>query len=147
EDGPAIAWRETRRIRIAPARPGRPSADLLVDKETSLVLRSEMRDFEGRVWLTTVFDSIEYGDPGELRPAAVTEPLRAPEARTATTALPLPAGEPLAGFVRVSSLPTPAGGLREDWSDGLAAYSIIERVVEPGEPASKPGELQRRACS
>jgi hypothetical protein len=44
-DGPAVAWRDTRRLTLRGRRPGRPSLELLVDKERSIVLREEFRDF------------------------------------------------------------------------------------------------------
>jgi len=147
-DGPAVAWRDTRHLKIRSRRPGRPSLDLLVDKETSLVLREEMRDFDGKLWLTNVFDTIDYRAPDETaagEPPA--EPLAESGSADRSAAMPLRVTAPPDGFVRTGGVRSECGGVREDWTDGLAAFSVIERTAEPAAAGVTEGELQRRACS
>ena len=147
-DGPAVAWRDTRHLTVRARRPGRPSLDLLVDKETSLVLREQIRDFDGKLWLTNVFDTIEYRAPDE--PAAgvpSAEPLADSAAADKPEPLPLRVTAAPDGFVRTGGGRSQCGGMREDWTDGLAAFSVIERRAEPAAGGAREGELQRRACS
>ncbi|MGH9648585.1 MAG: hypothetical protein ACRD4E_17405, partial [Bryobacteraceae bacterium] len=148
-DGPAVAWRETRHLLVRGRRPGRPSLDLYVDKDTSLVLREEMRDFEGKLWLTKVFDSVDFRAPDEPSAAAQAEPISDPlAARIGTALVPLAVSSAPAGFVRAAddSSRRADGVLREDWTDGLAAFSVIERRKPAAERAPE-GELRRRRCS
>jgi len=147
-DAPAVAWRETRRLTVRAKRPGRPSLDLYVDRETSLVLREEIRDFEGRLWLTKVFDTIEFRAPDEPAADAQTETLGDGRAETQTAApLPLVVAAAPAGFVRVrgDGRRPSDGATREDWTDGLSAFSVFERT--PGAPSTGEGELRRSSCS
>lgn len=139
--GPAVAWRETRRVSVTPRRDGRPSLELLVDAETWLVLRSDLRDFEGRIWLTTLFETLDYAadEPTPGGAERVTAP-----AAAAGRPLPLAVIRPLPGFVRVASEERPDGSVREDWSDGLAAFSLVQRA-QPA--ASGAGELVRRTSA
>jgi hypothetical protein len=147
-DGPAVAWRETRHVSVRGRRPGRPSLDLYLDKERSIVLREEIRDFDGRLWLTKVFDTIEFREPDEPSASAHAEPLSDPRVGDASaSSLPLAVVRPPDGFVRTGG---PGGRdadgfLREDWTDGLAAFSVFERA--PGERPKAEGELTRRSCS
>jgi hypothetical protein len=147
-DGPAVAWRDTRHLTVRGKRPGRPSLDLLVDKETSLVLREQIRNADGKLWLTNVFDTIEYRAPDT--PAggdAPAEPLSQPAEPAAAASLPLRVTSAPEGFVRAGTDASQCGGLREDWTDGLAAFSVIEKKADPAAGPAKEGELQRRACS
>jgi len=147
-DGPAVAWRETRRLSIRPKRPGRPSLELLVDKERSIVLREEIRDFEGKLWLTKVFDTIEFREPDEPSTAAHAESIADPRsAETSSPSLPLGVVAAPAGFVRTGGdgVRDSDGFLREDWTDGLAAFSVFERT--PPDGAKAEGELRRSSCS
>jgi hypothetical protein len=141
--GPDVAWRDTARLTIKSRTAMRPSVDLLVDASTWVVLREEFRDCDGNVWLTNVFDSIEYGAPGSL-PASADMPEAAP-ART-DTPLPLAVTAVPAGFVSVGRSAVEGGGVREDWSDGLAAFSVVQRPLPKGE-AQPAGRIARRACS
>jgi hypothetical protein len=146
-DGPPVAWRDTRHLTVRAKRPGRPSLDLLVDKETSLVLREQIRDFEGRLWLTNVFDTIEYRAPEEPAGGPPPEPLAGGAPAASPEPLPLRVTAAPEGFVRASPARSEDGVLREDWTDGLAAFSVIERRPGPSAPPAKEGELERRACS
>ncbi len=150
-DGPVIAWRDTRRLTLRSARPGRPSLELLVDKETSIVLREEIRDFDGRVWLTNVFDTIEYRSPPnapDAPPDGAAEQLAdVREADADVPAMPLSVTSAPEGFRRVSRSRAPRDGVREDWTDGLAAFSVTLRPGEAGPSSGRDGELQRRTCS
>jgi hypothetical protein len=147
-DGPAVAWRETRRLSIRGKRAGRPSLVLYVDKERSIVLKEEIRDFEGRLWLTKVFDTIEFRTPDEPSAGAHAEPIAdQPTADSSTPSLPLRVVAPPEGFVRTvgGDARDADGFLREDWTDGLAAFSVFERERTDGR---KPeGELRRSSCS
>jgi hypothetical protein len=147
-DGPAVAWRDTRHLTIRARRPGRPSLDLLVDKETSLVLREQVRDFDGKLWLTNVFDTIDYRAPDEAAADdASAEPLAEAGAADGSAQMPLRVTAPPDGFVRIGGVRSECGGLREDWTDGVAAFSVIERTAGPAAAGVTEGELQRRACS
>jgi hypothetical protein len=143
--GPSVAWRDTAHLTIGSRTAGRPSLDLLVDAATWVVLREQFRDCDGKVWLTNVFDSIEYGAP-QSQPAGAEALPDAPSARTETP-LPLAVNAPPAGFVSVGRSDVEGGGVREDWSDGLAAFSVVERPVSSGGEASPAGRIARRACS
>jgi hypothetical protein len=147
-DGPVIAWRDTRRLTLRPARPGRPSLELLVDKATSVVLREEIRDFEGRVWLTNVFDTIEYRSPTDSASDGAAEHLADVRAADADApAMPLSVTSAPEGFRRVSRSRDSRDGVREDWTDGLAAFSVTLRPGPAGPASVREGELQRRTCS
>jgi hypothetical protein len=149
-DGPPVAWRDTRRLTIRGLRPGRPSVELLVDKETWLVLSEEIRDAAGRTWLTKVFDTIEYRVP-DPPSAQAGEPIAAAQGETSSAALALEATFVPPGFV-LTGRDRAGAAVREYWSDGLAAFSIVERPVDaesagtPEGPA-REGELQRRSCT
>lgn len=147
-DGPAIAWRDTRRLTLRSTRPGRPSLELLLDKETSVVLREQMRDFEGKLWLTNVFDTIDYDAPPAADDESAAERLGDPRTADADVPpMPLQVTWTPEGFVRVGRSRTPRGATREDWTDGLAAFSVTLRTLEAGAEGHRDGELQRRACS
>jgi hypothetical protein len=143
--GPAVAWRDTAHLSVRSATPGRPSLDLLVDAATWVVLREQFRDCDGNVWLTNVFDSIEYGPPAPQPDAAEALPDASP-ARTAA-ALPLAVTSPPSGFECVGRTDVEGGGVREDWSDGLAAFSVVERPVSREGESPPAGRIARRACS
>jgi len=145
-DGPAVAWRDTRHLTIRARRPGRPSLDLLVDKETSLVLREQVRNSDGKLWLTNVFDTIDYRAPDEAADDRSAEPLAESAAADRSAQLPLRVTAPPDGFVRTGGVRSECGGLREDWTDGLAAFSVIERTAEPAAPGVTEGEVQRQVC-
>jgi hypothetical protein len=143
--GPAVAWRDTVHLTVRSATPGRPSLDLLADASTWVVLREQFRDCDGNVWLTNEFDSIEYGAPAPQPAGAESLPDAAP-VRTGKP-LPLAVTSPPAGFVCVGRSEVDKGGVREDWSDGLAAFSVVERPAGPGGEAQPAGRIARRACS
>jgi len=145
-----VAWRETRRVEIVGRRPGRPSLELMTDAETGLVLAEMNRDAAGREWRSARFESVEFGAP----PPADTLP--APEALSADEALsPVPADwAPLQvrgvpdGFERISSGVSSCGAWREDWSDGLAGFSVLQSrgVDSRRDPADeeREGDVRRR---
>lgn len=141
--GPSVAWRETRRVRLEARAPGRPSLDLLVDAQTWLVLREEIRGFDGAPWLTHVFDAIEYRAPEPAEVPDDAEPLAEAPCGPSGRA-PLAVTAPPAGFVRAAASRLPDGGFREDWTDGLAAFCILQKdVPEAGQGAE--GRLERRS--
>jgi hypothetical protein len=147
-DGPAIAWRDTRRLTLRSARPDRPSLELLVDKETWVVLREQIRDLEGRLWLTNVFDTIDYRSLPASGDESAAEPLgdeRTTDARL--PAMPLSVTWTPEGFQRAGRTRAQRGGTREDWTDGLAAFSVILLAGQAGSESGRDGELQRRTCS
>jgi hypothetical protein len=150
--GPEVAGHATRRLTFRGDRPGRPSLELCVDAATSLVLREEVRDYDGRVWLTNVFESIEYREPDAPPADAAAEAHDDPRGGLDQLhGLPLAVTAPPAGFVRVGGIAGAKGLLREDWSDGLAAFSVVEQPVggESGVdcpiPSLKDGDVQRRS--
>ena len=143
--GPAVAWRDTAHLTVGSHTPGRPSLDLLVDAATWVVLREQFRDCDGKVWLTNVFDSIEYGAPQSQPAGAEALPDAAP-VRTSTP-LPLPVNSPPSGFVCVGRSEVEGGGVREDWSDGLAAFSVVQQPAGSGGDQAPAGRIARRACS
>lgn len=143
--GPDVAWRDTAHLTIKSRTAGRPSVDLLVDASTWVVLREEFRDCDGNVWLTNVFDSIEYGTP-ETPPTAAETLSDAAPART-DAPLPLAVTAVPAGFVSVGRSEVEGGGVREDWSDGLAAFSVVQRPLSKQGEAQPAGRIARRACS
>lgn len=143
--GPSIAWRDTAHLTIRSETPGRPSLDLLVDAATWVVLREQFRDCDGKLWMTSVFDSIDYGPPeGEVMAA---EALPDAPAKRTEKPLPLAVTSPPAGFVCVGRSEVEDGGIREDWSDGLAAFSVVERPVPAAGENPPAGRIARRACS
>jgi hypothetical protein len=143
--GPAVAWRDTAHLTIGPRTAGRPTLDLLVDASTWVVLREQFRDCDGKVWFTNVFDSIEYGAPEPQSAAA--EPLPDATPARSKTPLPLAVNAPPAGFVSVGRSDVEGGGVREDWSDGLAAFSVVERPAGSPGAGAPAGRIARRACS
>ncbi len=141
-----VAWRPTRRVTMTSPREGRPSLELLVDAETWLPLREVWRDAGGQVWLQSEFESIEYRAPEET-PDVRAEALALPSASSAAEVpeLPLAILSPPEGFVRLRRERTSRGALREEWTDGLAAFSVTEATL-PADPSRKEGEVQRRQC-
>ncbi len=148
-----VAWRPARRIEIRPRRPGRPSMTLLVDAETWLVLGETLHDADGVTRFAWSFDTLEYGpdEPtADAEDAEHVEPaLRAGRPTPADAALPrlLTLEAPPEGFRHVGWCVDPAGGVREYWSDGLAAFAVRQRTPPEGATATDTdGRLARREC-
>lgn len=153
---PPVAWRETRRVEITGRRAGRPSLDLLVDAETWIVLAESLRDAEGSEWRSARFESIEYGKAAEEAPGERAEALPVAATREPRPAdwSPLTVATSAEGFELVAcgtaSCGTPskdgdqaAPTWREDWSDGLAGFSVLQRPAAASE-TTPAGEVRRR---
>ena len=142
EETPPVAWRATRSVRLVGNRKGRPSMTLWVDRETSLVLREQLTDHEGKVRLTSFFETLELGPPTDRAVPTDAESLRPggvvadPEGWT-----PLRVTRAPPGFKRVSRGVLACGTLREYWSDGLAAFSVTQ--IPDGGSEEVAGELKR----
>jgi hypothetical protein len=150
--GEPVAWRETRRVRFEPrlAEPaGRATLHLLVDAETWLVLAESTRGADGREWRSARFESIEYGaashdstdaasGPGPSEPLEPPSPdRRVPDGFQPRAVVGLPEG-----FERVEAARSPCGAWREDFSDGLAGFSVLQAPADPDAPPV--GEVRRR---
>src|SRR5439155_20122414 len=95
--------------------PQRPQLDLLVDAETWLVLREERRNFDGKPWLTSEFETVEYREPDAGAPSPA-ETLSYPRTQ-ATEPMPLTVTFVPAGFVRMGGFRDREGRHHEYWSD------------------------------
>jgi hypothetical protein len=134
---PPVAWREARRVRIEGRRPGRPSLDLLVDAETSLVLAETGRTFDGEEWMRARFEALDVGEPADPVAAAEGEDLGdACGAEPPAGLVPLAVTALPAGFERLCSRTSGCGAWVEDFGDGLAAVSVLQRVPATAGPAS-----------
>lgn len=146
-ESPRVAWRDTVRLTVTGRRGNRPSMELLVDAETSLVLQETLRGHDGRVTLTNLFESIRYGEPGGPRPEdAGAEHLNDRERNDPRPEgfKPLVVAQPPAGFRRVSRTVTAEGELREYWCDGLAGFLVVQGPAGAGADEGVPeGELAR----
>ncbi len=144
-----VAWRTARRVEIVPRRPDRPSMSLLVDEATSLVLGETIRDSDGVQRFSWRFDTIEF-DPAELPgDADEAEPVAAPEDTSVVLADGWQRLDVVAvpeGFREVASEPLPRGGERVYYSDGLAAFSVLQRPAS-GLAAGSEGEVVRQSCA
>jgi hypothetical protein len=148
-----VAWRTTERVRVRPKRAGRPALDLLIDRETGLVLAETYLDAVGEVVRRHAFASLRLGTPEEPIPADLPEALpctdpaatgceQPPLGTLRVTALP-------AGFVRASAERLPDGSWVDGFSDGLAALTVAQigcdQVPAPGAEGAGcgPGEVVR----
>lgn len=150
EPGPSVAWRETRVVRVRGRSAGRPSLDLWIDRETSLVLRDELTGCDGRSVTTSVFETIDYAPPAA--PLAEADAERLPEPTSppgSWPSMPLAVTSAPGGFTVVHRERSADGSIREDWSDGLAAFCVLQTTRVPscdGQGAPKEGEVRRRGC-
>jgi len=148
-ESPRVAWRETRRLLITGRVASRPSLDLLVDDELSVVLQHELRDHEGAIRHTGFFESIEFVAPADsdlVGAESLEEPSESDEDATVEGWTPLEISSPPTGFRRVSRKLLSCGSLCDYWSDGLAAFRVVqsEAADDPDDASgSPPGELRR----
>lgn len=142
EAGPTdpVAWRETRRVRIEGRRPGRPSLRLDVDAETWLVLAESGTSFDGQEWMRARFESIEYGAPSEPPSPGPTEDIAdRPVTAASEGFVPLAVTALPAGFERLGARESPCGSWVEDFGDGLAAFSVLQRPTgRTADPSPDP---------
>ena len=144
-----VAWRETRRVHVRGRHPARPSVELLVDAETWLVLAESALDASGAEWRHAEFESVEYGDPpggAVTADSADCEPGLAagdpPDEWTPLTPSSVPEG-----FERIAVGRSPCGSWREDWTDGLAVFSVLQARRSPSDAAVErraEGDVTRR---
>lgn len=144
----AVAFRETRHLRVSGRRPGRPTLDLYVDTEHGVILEHELRDHTGEIRSAALFESIEFGAPEappDDDPAQET-----PEVLGAEELVPPPPGfvpldltRPPEGFLWVSTRALPGGGIRAYFTDGLAAFVVQQRPATPQDGPA--GEVEK--CS
>lgn len=142
DDPPPVAWRPSRLVRITGRSPGRPSLDLVVDAETWVVLADTWRTPDGASWLRGRFDAIEFGLPPEVPPERPSESIVAGDSVPPADSTVLQVGLPLAGFERVRARTTPCGQWAEEFSDGLAAFSVRQSLAGPSDPVA--GEIRRK---
>lgn len=170
--GPTVAWRATRRVRFLPRRADRPSLELLADAETGLVLAETHRSASGEEFFASRYESIEFGPPpetatadgdGAAHAAAAAEVVprgREPGRAESAPWTPLRVATLPGGFVPVGDAPgapgvrgagVPGGDdvRREDFTDGVAVLSVVQRPARTsGPPPDAPppgGDCRRRA--
>lgn len=127
-----VAWRPARRIRIVPRHAGRPSASVWIDDETSVVLRETRFALDGTERLTKVFDQIEFESPP---PAPADVEVLEPRSASLGTTAPAHWIEPTdvpPGFEVVRRESLDCGASCAYYSDGLAAFAVMQARVEPG---------------
>ncbi len=145
ETGEPIAGRATEQLDIVPRRAGRPSLTLDLDVETGLVLGEQHHRPDGTVRLGNRFEEIEYGEPDVDIPDDASECLDVTAGRHANQSsdeqaavrpegwTALAVSRAPEGFQRIGRELLPCGTLREYWSDGLAAFSLLQRPAEEDE--------------
>ncbi|MCE9636614.1 MAG: hypothetical protein K8T90_12990 [Planctomycetes bacterium] len=139
EPSAPVAWRETRRVTISGRHAARPSMELLVDAETWIVLTEVTRDASGNECRSARFETFELGP---LPQADATTRARAddPAVEALATDAPTPSERPdglrpLAvrdlplGFRQIGAGMSACGAWRDDFSDGLATLSVLQRVA------------------
>ena len=157
-----VADRPTRTIDISPLDEYRYGYRLWIDKETSLLLRSAMSDYTGRVLEQVMFTEIELSEPAPMDVFQVTtqgtryEWLAGTDLQEAlqpvvqsdipsVRSMALPNGFELTGeqISPVAGSPKPARRLM--YSDGLSSVSIF--VAESGEDSNLQGMSTMGAVS
>jgi len=135
------------RVRIRPRYPGRPRADLRVDAQTGVILRSDRLSADGRSRELAAFVSFVPRPVGWMRGWRVPEGLRLRSEPALQPATPEQAAARLgrrppevalpAGFLPITDyLLDPSGGsVRRLYSDGLATLALS---VRPGASTGPP---------
>lgn len=144
EHGEPVAWRPTRLIRLVPRRSDRPSAEILVDREHGVVLQEQRYHADGTERLTKSFDAVEF-----RAPPAAPEDLEVLEPRVASLDTPPPTfwrvvGSLPDGFRRVRRERLECGAAVDYYSDGLAAFAVMQAPVPPAAEDSEPCVTRRR---
>jgi hypothetical protein len=126
-----VAARAARRVRLVPRIAGRSSVELRVDAETSVVLSESWRGPDGEETLLRRFESVPVGADAETAPPSGWTPL-------AVTVLP-------SGFEPVGRPGPTCSGWRSDFTDGVAALSVVQAPVAEGADAPAAGDVRRRS--
>lgn len=150
DDAPAppVAWRESRRVRIVPRHPGRPSLEILVDAERWLVLADVRRDAAGAEVRSGRFETLTWGAPESGVPEDGggadfgLRPADGPDGWTPWTVTRVPHG-----FERIRGEVCGAGWWYEHWSDGLATLTVSQSQVSGDAPEQSPAGSETEVTS